>query len=134
MDGEWLDDAFGPDAVRVTFCFPTALSRYAQALSGIAIAGSIVTGESRIRVGPSPWRRFRPQLRSGLEKVVTGYVLAIEADGSKPVYLRRQTHEAIIELADSARAALSSAEFRLSPTSGHRYRSVYRDGGQGHKT
>ncbi|HTC69791.1 MAG TPA: hypothetical protein VK662_09505 [Acidothermaceae bacterium] len=35
MDGEWLDDAFGPDAVRVTFCFTTAVSRYAQALSGI---------------------------------------------------------------------------------------------------
>jgi hypothetical protein len=106
VDGEWLDDAFGPDQVRVTFCFTTAVSRYAQALSGIGIAGSILTGESRIRVGPSPWRRFRPQLLSGLEKVVTGYVLAIEADGSKPFYLRAQTRDAIFELANSARAAV----------------------------
>jgi len=106
MDGEWLDDAFGPDAVRVTFCFTTAVSRYAQALSGIGIAGSILTGESRIRLGPSPWQRFRPQLLGALERVVTGYVLAIEADGSKPVYLRRATRDAIIELADSARAAV----------------------------
>lgn len=104
MDGEWLDDAFGPDGVRVTFCFTTAVSRYAQALSGIGIAGSIVTGESRI--GPSPWRRFRPQLLGGLQKVVAGYVLAIEADGSKPVYLRRHTRDAIVELADNARAAV----------------------------
>jgi hypothetical protein len=109
VDGEWLDDAFGPDQVRVTFCFTTAVSRYAQALSGIGIAGSILTGESRIRVGPSPWQRFRPQLLGGLEKVVTGYVLAIEADGSKPLYLRRQTRDAIIELADSARAGGVSA-------------------------
>jgi hypothetical protein len=106
MDGEWIEDAFGPDAVRVTFCFTTAVSRYAQALSGIGIAGSILMGESTIRIGPSPWRRLRPRLLGGLEKVVTGYVLAIEADGSKPVYLRRQTRDAIIELADSARAAV----------------------------
>jgi hypothetical protein len=106
MDGEWLDDAFGPDQVRVTFCFTTAVSRYAQALSGIGIAGSMLAGESKIRVGPSPWRRFRPQLLGGLEKVVTGYVLAIEADGSKPVYLRRPTRDAIMELAGSARAAV----------------------------
>ncbi len=106
MDGEWLDDAFGPDAVRVTFCFTTTVSRYVQALSGIGLGGSIVTGDSRIRVGPSPWRRFRPQLLAGLQKVVTGYVLAIEADGSKPVYLRRPTRDAILELANSARAAV----------------------------
>jgi hypothetical protein len=106
MDGEWLDDAFGPDGGRVSFCFTTSVSRYAQALSGIGIAGSILTGDSRIRIGPSPWRRFRPQLLGGLERVVSGYVLAIEADGSKPVYLRRQTRDAIIELADSARAAV----------------------------
>jgi hypothetical protein len=106
VDGEWLDDAFGPDAVRVTFCFTTAVSRYAQALSGIGIAGSILMGDSRIRVGPSPWRRLRPQLLGALEKVVTGYVLAIEADGSKPVYLRRPTREAIIALAENARAAV----------------------------
>jgi hypothetical protein len=106
LDGEWLDDAFGPDGVRVSFCFTTAVSRYAQALSGIGIAGSILTGESRIRIGPSPWRRLRPQLLGGLERVVTGYVLAIEADGSKPVYLRRPTRDAIIELANSARAAV----------------------------
>jgi hypothetical protein len=84
----------------------TALSRYTQALSGIGLGGSILTGESRVRVGPSPWRRFRPQLLGGLQKVVAGHVLAIEADGSKPVYLRRQTRDTIIELADSARAAV----------------------------
>ncbi len=104
MDGEWLDDAFGPDGVRVTFCVTTTVSRYTQALSGIGLAGSIVTGEAR--VGPSPWRRLRPQLLGGLQKVVGGYVLAIEADGSKPVYLRRQTRDMIIELADSARTAV----------------------------
>jgi hypothetical protein len=37
---------------------------------------------------------------------VTGYVLAIEADGSKPVYLRQPTRDAIIELAESTRAAV----------------------------
>ena len=104
MDGEWLDDAFGPDGVRVTFCFTTLVSRYVQALSGIGIVGSIVTGESRI--GSSPWRRFRPQLLHGLEKVVAGYVVAIEADGSKPFYVRRQTRDAIIEFANSAHAAV----------------------------
>jgi len=104
MNGEWLDDAFGPDGVRVTFCFTTTASRYAQTVSGIGIVGSIVTGESRI--GQSPWRRFRPQLLGALQKLVAGYVLAVEADGSKPVYLRRQTRDAIIELANSARAAV----------------------------
>jgi len=106
MDGEWLDDAFGPDGVRVTFCVATDLSRYIQALSGFGFVGSILTGETRIRIGPSPWRRFRPQLLGGLQKVVTGYVLAIEADGSKPIYLRRPTRDAIVELAGSARAAV----------------------------
>lgn len=104
MDGEWLDDAFGPDGVRVTFCFTTIVSRYVQALSGFGIVGSMVTGESRI--GPSPWRRFRPELLHGLEKVVAGYVVAIEADGSKPFYVRRQTRDAIIEFANSAHAAV----------------------------
>jgi hypothetical protein len=106
LDGEWLDDAFGPDGVRVTFCFTTTASRYAQAVSGIGIAGEMVTGDSSMRIGPSPWRRFRPQLLAGLQKLVGGYVLAIEADGSKPVYLRRQTRDAVIELASSARAAV----------------------------
>lgn len=59
MDGEWLEDAFGPDAVRVTFCFTTAVSRYAQALSGIGIAGSILTGESRISRRPIALAQIR---------------------------------------------------------------------------
>jgi hypothetical protein len=104
MDGEWLDDAFGPDGVRVTFCFTTAESRYVQLLNGIGFSGSILTGE--VRLGRSPWRRFRRQLLGGLQKVMTGYVLAIEVDGGKPVYLRRQTRDAIVELADRARAAV----------------------------
>jgi hypothetical protein len=105
MDGEWLDDAFGPDGVRVSFCFTTAVSRHVQTLNGIGLSGAILTGEFRAR--RSPWRRFRPQIMGALQEVVAGYVLAIEADGSKPVYLRRQTRDAIIELADSARAAVA---------------------------
>jgi hypothetical protein len=104
VDGEWLDDAFGPDGVRVTFCFTTAVSRYVQVLNGIGLSGSILRDE--IRVGRSPWRRFRRQLLRALQKVMAGYVLAIEVDGGKPVYLRRQTRDAIVELADRARAAV----------------------------
>jgi len=104
VDGEWLDDAFGPDGVRVTFCFTTSVSRYVQVLNGIGLSGSILTDE--IRVGRSPWRRFRRQLLGGLQKVMAGYVLAIEVDGGKPIYLRRQTRDAIVELADRAREAV----------------------------
>jgi hypothetical protein len=90
--------------VRVTFCVTTTVSRYAQGVERDRLAGPILTGE--VRVGPSPWRGFCPQLLGGLQKVMDGYVLAIEADGSKPAYLRRQMRDVILELADSARAAV----------------------------
>jgi hypothetical protein len=67
MDGEWLEDAFGPDAVRVTFCFTTAVSRYAQALSGIGIAGRSSrvnqTSASAHRLGDGSVRNCSAALR-----------------------------------------------------------------------
>jgi hypothetical protein len=99
VQGEWLDDGRGPDGVRVTFCVMSTVSRYTQALSGFGFLGVMVTGESRMRIGPSPWRQLRPQLLDKDQQMVGGCVVAIEADDHKIMYLRRDSRQAVLELA-----------------------------------
>lgn len=98
MVGEWLEEACGPDGVPVTFCVMTTVSRYTQAVSGIGLVGGMLGGQ-RLVIGPSPWRRLKPLALNKLQQVVGGYVLAVEADGSKPFFLRGHTHEEVVELA-----------------------------------
>ena len=56
-------------------------------------------GGQRLVIGPSPWRRLKPLALNKLQQVVGGYVVAVEADGSKPFFLRGHTHEEVVELA-----------------------------------
>ena len=97
MVGEWLEEACGPDGIPVTFCVMTTVSRYTQAVSGIGIVGGMLGGE--VRIGPSPWRRLKPRALNKLQQVIGGYVVAVEADGSKPFFLRGRTHDEVLELA-----------------------------------
>jgi hypothetical protein len=99
VQGEWLDDVRGPDGVRVTFCVMSTVSRYTQALSGFGFLGVMVTGESRMRIGPSPWRQLGPQILGKVQQLVGGCVVAVEADDHRIIYLRRDSRQAVLELA-----------------------------------
>lgn len=106
MVGEWLPEACGPDRVPVTFCVMTTVSRYTQAVSGIGVVGGMLTGEYRI--GPSPWRRLGPLALNKVQQLVGGYVVAVEADGSKPFFLRGHTRQEVVDIAARISAAVDS--------------------------
>jgi hypothetical protein len=96
MASEWLDDAFGPDGIRVTLCVEPAVERLIRERDAWTTP--------KFTLFPAPMRttvrRFLPEVVQS--RLLGGrWAVVIEADSGEKLRLIRETHDDALATARS---------------------------------